>query len=298
MSQFLSLVQRNISPELFFNSFLSDQDLSKLLCTCRGMKEKILEWKIIFPIENLSLNNRLTDKKLYNLIFYYSNKIKGVIIHDCSKLTTTIDTFATLNGLTNLSLKSINRRVFCVFVKSNKYTLRDLKSISISFRTRPEQFEGAVQLFDFLNYHSTLVELNLEHCYTLYKKEFEYVTKLTNLTSLTVVCSNIDDDRLKTICSSCLLIEILDIRSNNCISYRGLDNISLLVNLRELFFCGEHSLFNGNIGNWMPDLFSNNQFLCKVDFGGCLIEEDVEFNLLDLFHNNHCIKFENFNYNH
>jgi hypothetical protein len=68
---FLSLIERNISPEIFFASLLSDEDLSKLLCTCRGMKEIILKWKTIFPIQKYEIKETMTNEMLGNMIIHY-----------------------------------------------------------------------------------------------------------------------------------------------------------------------------------------------------------------------------------
>jgi hypothetical protein len=78
-SKFLSLAERIISPEIFFNCLLSNEDLSKLLCTCRGMKELILKWKNIFTIQEFKIKKTITGKMLENMIMHYSNKIKKLI---------------------------------------------------------------------------------------------------------------------------------------------------------------------------------------------------------------------------
>jgi hypothetical protein len=69
-------VERNISPEIFFDALLSDQDLSKLLCTCRSMKEMILKWKTIFPIQKFNIKRSMTDEMLGNFLMNYSHNIK------------------------------------------------------------------------------------------------------------------------------------------------------------------------------------------------------------------------------
>jgi hypothetical protein len=68
-SPFLSITERNFSSEIFFGSLLSDEDLSKLICTCRVMmKEMILKWKNIFPITQISINSEImTNEMLVNL---------------------------------------------------------------------------------------------------------------------------------------------------------------------------------------------------------------------------------------
>jgi hypothetical protein len=80
LAVFLSLIERNISPEIFFDSLLSDEDLSKLLCTCRGMKKMILKWKTIFPIQEYKIKHSMTNKMLGNMIMYYSRNINKLVI--------------------------------------------------------------------------------------------------------------------------------------------------------------------------------------------------------------------------
>jgi hypothetical protein len=75
-STFLYLVERHISPEIFFNSLLCEKDLAVLLCTCRDMKKMILKWKAIFPIEKFIIKDSMTDKMLGNLTNHYSCNIK------------------------------------------------------------------------------------------------------------------------------------------------------------------------------------------------------------------------------
>jgi hypothetical protein len=82
-SPFLSIIERNFSSELFFDGLLSDEDLSKLLCTCRVMKEMILKWKNIFPIKQINIKSEImTNEMLVNLINHYSSNIIKLIVPD------------------------------------------------------------------------------------------------------------------------------------------------------------------------------------------------------------------------
>jgi hypothetical protein len=78
-SFFIGLAERNIPYELF-NFLLADKDLSVLLCTCKALKQKILEWKTIFPMEELRLEQNMTNKMLANMIAHYSHKVNKVVI--------------------------------------------------------------------------------------------------------------------------------------------------------------------------------------------------------------------------
>jgi hypothetical protein len=73
-SFFVILAERNISIDLF-NSMLSIQELSLLICSCKTMKKTILEWKSIFPIEHLIMKSYMNDEKLEKMILYYSNNV-------------------------------------------------------------------------------------------------------------------------------------------------------------------------------------------------------------------------------
>jgi hypothetical protein len=129
---FLSLIERNISPEIFFDYLLSDEDLSKLLCTCRGMKEMILKWKTIFPIQKYKIKQSMTDKMLGNMIMNYSHNIKNLTIPFINLPLLTIDGYHHMALLhSNLLELSINRCLkvgLCVI----SHSLVNLTSLSIS----------------------------------------------------------------------------------------------------------------------------------------------------------------------
>jgi hypothetical protein len=86
-SQFVHIAQRNISSEIFFDSLLSDEDLSKLLCTCKDMKEVVLKWKTILPIQEYRIKQSMTNDEFFKMLFYYSGNINSLTIPFCSSLT-------------------------------------------------------------------------------------------------------------------------------------------------------------------------------------------------------------------
>jgi hypothetical protein len=130
-SSFLSLIERNISPEIFFDSLVSDEDLSKLLCTCRGIKKMILKWKTIFPIQKYEIKYSMTDKKLGNMIIHYSsNIIKLTIPYNFQPSLTIVGYHHVALLHSNLLELSINRCLewgLCVI----SHSLANLTSLSI-----------------------------------------------------------------------------------------------------------------------------------------------------------------------
>jgi hypothetical protein len=126
-AQLLAILERNISSEIFFNALLSDEDLSKLLCTCRGMKEMILKWKTIFDTKYLK-----NDKMLGNLIKHYSHNIKKITFHYKRKSLTTIDEYRHLALLhSNLIELSINDHLILPRVISSSF--QNLTSLSLFY---------------------------------------------------------------------------------------------------------------------------------------------------------------------
>jgi hypothetical protein len=84
-----------------------------------------------------------------------------------------------------------------------------------------------------------LVQLEINNCIGISSEGFHCLTTLTNLTNLTVMLSKFDDIGLNMICSSCLLIEYLDVRGNTLITVEGLNNIHCLIHLKTLYIVGE-----------------------------------------------------------
>jgi Leucine-rich repeat (LRR) protein len=93
-----------------------------------------------------------------------------------------------------------------------------------------------------------LVQLEINDCYGISSKGYHCLTTLINLTSLTFVNSSLDDIGLNMICSSCLLIEYLDVQRNRFITIEGLNNIHYLIHLKSLFLSGASD-------DWLVKLF-------------------------------------------
>jgi hypothetical protein len=101
-SRFLSLIERNISPEIFFNSQLSDTDLSKLLWS---IKVIIMQWKNIFPIKEFRVKRSMTDKIQGNIIIHYSHNIEKLTFPYGRNSLLTIDGYHHLTLLRSSLLK-------------------------------------------------------------------------------------------------------------------------------------------------------------------------------------------------
>jgi hypothetical protein len=117
-----------------------------------------------------------------------------------------------------------------------------------------------------------LVKLEIEDCRGIRRDGYDCVSTLTNLTSLTIFDCLLDDIGLFDICSSCLLIEYLDvqnfrsIRINELITIEGLDNINCLVNLKSLFLTNASD-------DWLEQL-SNNIALEDLELSESTISDE------------------------
>jgi hypothetical protein len=80
-----------------------------------------------------------------------------------------------------------------------------------------------------------LLQLEICYCCRISSEGYHCLTTLTNLTCLTARNSELNDIGLNMICSSCLLIEYLDIQGNNdLITVEGLNSIHCLIHLNTL----------------------------------------------------------------
>jgi hypothetical protein len=226
-SRFYNLTERNISPEIFFNSLLSDEDLSKLLCTCRVIKDQILKWKSIFPIQQYITGVSLTDKMFEDMIIHYTQNIKKLTISSrSSKLT-----LNALNGYSISQLTNLEKLDFDSCFNLDEFslvsfsTLTMMKSISIS------RFSGKRVGFNKL---LLLVEIKIDTCCGISSEEYHCLSTLTDLTHLSVARSKFDDIGLNLICSHCHLIKYLYLVVNE-VTIDGLKNFYFLVHLTSLF---------------------------------------------------------------
>jgi hypothetical protein len=276
-SRFLSLTLRNISPEIFFDCLLSDKDLSKLLCTCRGMKEKIIQWKNVFPTKYLEIGESMTSKMFKDMILHYSKKIKSITISFETIWTLKkgyrLLTLLESSILIELNIKNCLGKELLLITSS----LTDLRTLRIGHMTHSKAVDSVtrltnlveIELFDCINKNSSvlnyssliniasmtliwcqgltekglrylvlkkdfLVQLEIKECHAISSEGFHCLTTLTNLTNLTINVSQFDDIGLNMICSSCLLIEYLNVQKND-VTIEGFNNIHCLIYLKTLF---------------------------------------------------------------
>jgi Leucine-rich repeat (LRR) protein len=78
-----------------------------------------------------------------------------------------------------------------------------------------------------------LVQLKITECHKIAAEGYHCLTTLTNLTNLTVNFCQFNDIGLNMICSTCLLIEYLDVQGTG-ITIEGLINIHCLIHLKSL----------------------------------------------------------------
>jgi hypothetical protein len=76
-----------------------------------------------------------------------------------------------------------------------------------------------------------LVQLKIKECHEIAAEGYHCLTTLTNLTNLTINVSQLDDIGLNMICSSCLLIEYLNVQKND-VTIEGFNKINCLIYLK------------------------------------------------------------------
>jgi hypothetical protein len=111
-----------------------------------------------------------------------------------------------------------------------------------------------------------LVQLEIDYCGGISSEGYHCLTTLTNLTNLTVHDSKFDYIGLNMICSSCLLIEYLDIQYNDLITGEGLNNIYCLSHLKSL-------LLSGASDDWLAKL-SHNTALTQLDLYNSTVSDE------------------------
>jgi hypothetical protein len=79
-----------------------------------------------------------------------------------------------------------------------------------------------------------LVQIKISDCDGISSRGFHCLSTLTNLTNLACFRGELDDIGLNKICSSCLLIEYLNVRRNDHITKEGLNNLHHLTHLKTL----------------------------------------------------------------
>jgi hypothetical protein len=213
MSLFKSLVNRNILPEIFFNCLLPDKDISKLLCTCRDLKEMILKWKAIFSIPKIVFLHAEKNNVnyLFNLLMHYCKNINKLhIIYDDNKLLTN-DGYHYLIQIKQLSELNI--------VGCSGNGLRIISG-SLSYLTSLKIENSPLVSSEDLGSISKLTRLeriDLESVYNLNNYAVANYSTLTNLKSIRVTrCLTLSDVGLKCLVANkefLVQLEINDCRS-------------------------------------------------------------------------------------
>jgi Leucine-rich repeat (LRR) protein len=146
-----------------------------------------------------------------------------------------LDDAAVVNFSTIAKMKSI--RIF---------GCGDLSGLGLSYLVANKQF---------------LVQLKIICCKGISSEGYHCLTTLTNLTNLSVYNIKLDDIGLILICSSCLLVEYLDIQRNDFITtfitVEGLNNIHCLIHLQSLSLSGASD-------DWLANL-SHSTALTQLD---------------------------------
>jgi hypothetical protein len=173
------------------------------------MKMIILEWKEIFPIDEFTIEDPMTDLMLGNLIMYYSRTIKDLTIThlDPSQLTIGVLTIAVFNYS----------------------ALTEIDSISI-FGCN---FLSGLGLSNMVANKNCLHSLDMWDCDGIPSEGFHCLTNLTNLSQLYIRNCAIDDMGLNLVSSHCLGVRDLLLESD-LLTADGLDHLHCLGALRNL----------------------------------------------------------------
>jgi hypothetical protein len=141
------------------------------------------------------------------------------------------------------------------------YGCHDLSGLGLSYLVANKQF---------------LVQLEIICCNGISSEGYHCLTTLTNLTSLSIRSSRLDDIRMNMISSSCLLIEYLAIRYNDTITVEGLNNIHCLIHLKTL-------LLSVASDDWLAKL-SHSTALTQLDlFTNSTVSDEGLLQLSSLF---------------
>jgi hypothetical protein len=169
-----------------------------------------------------------------------------------------LDSLSKLTNLEKINLDNIHLGDVAVV---NYSTLTKMKLITVGFC---HGLSGLGLSYLVAN-KQFLVQLEIDWCDGISSEGYHCLTTLTNLTNLTVTDSKkLDDIGLNMICSSCLLIENLDIQNNRYKVFTtvvGLNNIHCLIHLKSLSLSG-----------------SSDDWLAKLSHCTALTQLDLKYN--------------------
>jgi hypothetical protein len=199
---------------------------------CKGIKEAVGGYNCLASLSNL------TDLSIeYGLDVISSSlfNLKKLTIfghdHDIMTEISSIDSLSSLTNLEKIQFDGVSnyQSDHAMF---NYSTLIKINSISLMHCTALQ----SLGLSYFLAKKEFLIDLELVELKFCASDGYHCLTTLTKLTSLKIITINsqLDDIVLNKICSSCLLIEYLDIRYSFWITIEGLNNIHCLTYLKSL----------------------------------------------------------------
>jgi hypothetical protein len=162
-----------------------------------------------------------------------------------------------LSKLTNLEkIDLFNIKNLDEAAVKNYSSMIKMNSISVSWCVGL----SGVLLRNLVSNKEFLVQLTIHNCDEgISSKGFHCLTTLTNLTSLTINGSYLDDIGLNMICSSCQLVEYLDM-DNDDITVAGLNNIHCLIHLKTLIV-----------------IYSDDDWLAKLSHNIALTQLDLSY---------------------
>jgi hypothetical protein len=210
LKPFVSLVNRTISIDLFFNSLLCDEDLSTLLCTCRDMRELVVAWKKNIPIKKFILKGYMTDKMLQDFRTFYSSNIEELIVIQYEYYySLTAHGFQNhfLSRLTRGSLKRLQISPFFLInggLKIITYLFTNLTHLTLIFGKLNDLERNPSEAHKY--YFPNLPVEDLTHISKLTNLEYLQFYRVENLQDTTVVnySTLTKINSMKVMCAYCL----------------------------------------------------------------------------------------------
>jgi Leucine-rich repeat (LRR) protein len=182
------------------------------------------------------------------------------VLHSLTSTSTDLDSLSKLTNLEDLNLDYTFHKLIDAAVV-NYSTLVNLTALSV---LSCSHLTG-VGLGSLVVNKNFLVKLEVGSN-SIVSDGYHCLTSLTNLTKLNACASDLDDIGLNMICSSCLLIEYLDIKHTDRITSEGLNSFKCLINLKYLFLKVSDK-------RW-PAKLSCNTSLTHLDSSDSPIEDD------------------------
>jgi hypothetical protein len=219
----------------------------------------------------LSINNCL-EGGLFVISHSLVNLTSLSISYSPSVSSGDLDSLSKLTNLEKINLHGIEHLDDAAVV--NYSTLTKMNSIAVAYCYGL----SGLGLSYLVANKQFLVQLKINYCPGISSEGYHCLTTLTNLTSLTIIYGELDDIELNVICSSCLLIEHLDIRGMKrqyLINVEGLNNIHCLIQLNSLSLSGASD-------DWLAKL-SHSTALTQLNLWNSTISDEGLLQLSSLF---------------